>query len=600
MRHVLAAAAVALMAATAFPASAATFGPGSVAPAVLSPQDVQLYKQIFAAERNGDFETAKTLVAQLSDTSLVGYAQAEHYLSPKSSRTSVEDLVAWLQQYKELSIADRIYALAVKRSTKKVKRHHKVELVAVVTNIPAPTTFKYRGGGYEDAPIADPPLSSDAARAAQPQIDAAIRSDQPDQAFAILQGLETQGIPNYDLARLALRISQSYLAEGMDGQAEALAARYAATSYRSVPLLDWAAGFAAYRLNQFDDAAKYFERLAQAGSTANRMRAQGAFWAARAYTRSGNPLRVITMLTAAAREEPTFYGMLAERVLGLDPESGFSDPVLSSQGLAALSAEPHAHRAIALWQAGENEQVPEEMNRAFAAIDTRLDPEFAALARAFHLPNLELRASETTARTGKLLTGLFPVPEYQPIGGYTIDPSLVLAFARTESHFRETAGSPAGARGLMQIMPGTATHLGGDPAQLNDPSYSLMLGNKYLAELLDFTHNNLAQVAAAYNAGPGSLQRWLAQRSTNNDPLLFIESMPVWETRDYVKRVLSYHWMYRRVLGRDAPTLDEAASGSWPIYHAADARIPDRIAPTPAPQPAVSPVTTSSTPISAP
>jgi soluble lytic murein transglycosylase-like protein len=603
MRHVLAAVAVALTAAAAgLPASAATFGAGSVAPAVLSLQDVQLYKQIFAAERNADFETAKNLVAQLSDTSLVGYAQAEHYLSPKGGRTSIDDLVAWLQQYKELSIADRIYALAVKRSTKKVKRHHKVELVAVVTNIPAPTTFRYRGGGYEDAPIVEPPLSSDAARAAQPQIDAAIRTDQPDQAFAILQGLEAQGsIPAYDLARLALRISLSYLAESMDGQANALAARYAATSYRSVPLLDWTAGFSAYRLNQFAEAAKYFERLAQAGSTSNRMRAQGAFWAARAYTRSGNPLRVVTMLTAAAREEPTFYGMMAERVLGLDPESGFTDPVLSPQGLAALSAEPHAHRAIALWQVGENEQVPEEMNRAFAGIDTRLDPEFAALARAFHLPNLELRASETTARTGKLLTGLFPVPDYQPIGGYTIDPSLVLAFARAESHFRETAGSPAGARGLMQIMPGTATHLGGDPSQLNDPSYSLMLGNKYLAELLDFTHNNLAQLAAAYNAGPGSLQRWLAQRSTNNDPLLFIESMPVWETRDYVKRVLSYHWMYRRVLGRDAPTLNEAASGDWPMYHAADARIPGRIAPAPAPQqPAVSPVTTSSTPISAP
>jgi soluble lytic murein transglycosylase-like protein len=255
--------------------------------------------------------------------------------------------------------------------------------------------------------------------------------------------------------------------------------------------------------------------------------------------------------------------------------------------------EPHAHRAVALWQIGENDQVPEEMNRAFAGINPRLDPEFAALTRYMHLPNLELRASETTARSGKLLTGLFPVPDYQPIGGYTIDPSLVLAFARAESHFRETAGSPAGARGLMQIMPATATHLGGDSSRLNDPSYSLMLGNRYIAELLDLTNNNLFQLAAAYNAGPGSLQRWLAQRDgRRDDALVFIESLPARETRDYIKRVLTYHWMYRRVLGRGAPTLDETAAGDWPVYHSADWRQqPPRQSPAPALPPSPAPVT---------
>lgn len=578
-------------------ASAAHADGVSVTPAVLSPQDVQLYKQIFAAERAADFGAAKQLVQQLSDDSLVGYAQAEHYLSPEGGRTSAQDLVDWLSDHKELSIADRIYNLAVKRSTKKVRRHHHTELVAVVTNIPVPPAFRYRGGGYEDAPVPDAPLQSDAALAAQPQIENFIKNDQPDQALTVLQSLEAQQAPGYDLARLAFRISMSYLAEGMDAQANALASRYAETDNRLVPLLDWAAGFSAYRLGRYDDAAHNLERLAQSGNVNNRVRAQGAFWAARAHVQSGDSLRVITMLQAAAREEPTFYGMIAEKLLGVDIENGFKDPVLTQSGFNQLMQEPHAHRAVALWQIGEDDQVPEEMNRAFAGIDTRLDPEFAALAKALHLPNLELRASETSARRGILLTGLFPVPDYQPIGGYTIDPSLVLAFARAESHFRETAASPVGARGLMQIMPGTAKHLGGDPSQLSDPSYSLMLGNKYLAELLDFTGNNLFQVAAAYNAGPGSLQRWLSQRSSNNDPLLFIESLPVFETRDYIKRVLTYHWMYRRVLGRDAPTLEETAGGAWPIYHAGDARIPGRPAPV---APTVSPVTTSATPVSAP
>jgi soluble lytic murein transglycosylase-like protein len=260
--------------------------------------------------------------------------------------------------------------------------------------------------------------------------------------------------------------------------------------------------------------------------------------------------------------------------------------------------EPHAHRAVALWQVDETSQIPEEMNRAFAGIDTRLDPEFASLAKTFNLPNLELRASETTARNGKLLTGLFPVPAYQPIGGYTVDPSLVLAFARAESHFRENATSPAGARGLMQIMPGTARILGGDESRLGDPTYSLTLGNRLIAQLLDRTNNNLFQLAAAYNAGPGSLQRWLAARDgKRDDPLMFIESIPVSETRNYIKRILTYHWMYRRVLGRTAPTLDETASGDWPVYHAGDARIPSQVTPR---GPAVMPSVTPSTPVSLP
>src|SRR6185295_17391602 len=106
----------------------------------------------------------KQLATQLNDRSLVGYAQAEHYLSPLGGRTPVDDLVAWLRDYRELSIADRIYDLAVKRSTKKVRHKKKTILVAVVTNIPAPPSFKYRGGGYEDANVPDPPVQSDAAR----------------------------------------------------------------------------------------------------------------------------------------------------------------------------------------------------------------------------------------------------------------------------------------------------------------------------------------------------------------------------------------------------------------------------------------------------
>jgi soluble lytic murein transglycosylase len=551
---------------------------------VLSTADAERYREIFADERAGHFDKAVALMGEVSDPSLKGYALAEHYLS-HHSKTSLAELIDWLHDYRELAVADRIYRLAVKRSTKKVRRHHHTTLVAVVTNIPAPAGMPHaRGGGYEDVSLPDPPLSTDAARAASAQINAAIKADQPDQAMAILQPLIDAGtIPSSDAARLSQHIAASYFTEGMDQKAYDLASRAAATDRRSAPMLDWNAGLAAFRLGMFHDSALYFETLAQVGSVPNTVRAAAAFWAARAHARAGEPAKVVTLLTVAAREEPTFYGLLAEQILGQDTESGFSDPVLDGSSFAQLMQIPSAHRAAALWQIGEHTDVDEELQRSFGESDPKLDPAFAALARQVGSPNLEMRASETSASRGIKLTGLFPVPPYKPDGGYTIDPALVLAIIRAESRFHPAAVSGPGARGLMQVMPATATHMAGAgaAAQLNDPSYNMAIGQRVVAELLNLYNGNLVELCAAYNAGALKVSNWMAVREgKGDDALLFIESMHAPETRVYVKRVLTYHWMYRRRLGLEATALSETASGGWPVY-----KPPHQSAPPPPPAP---------------
>ncbi|MBV9695205.1 MAG: lytic transglycosylase domain-containing protein, partial [Alphaproteobacteria bacterium] len=556
-----------IAAASALAAQAQT----SIDPAVLSGADVQRYRKIFADERAGKFDKAKELMAEVSDTSLKGYALAEHYLSSHSKKVPVSELISWLQEYRELPVAERIYRLAVKRSTKKVRRHHHTILVAVVTNIPVPAGMpRLRGGGYEDVNLADPPISSPQARAALEQINLDVRADAPDSAYAVLQPLiDANAVPAYDLARLSQRVAQSYFTEGMDDKAYALADRMAETGRQSAPLLDWNAGLAAFRLGHYDDAARHFEILAQVGSVPNWVRSGAAFWAARAHMRLGEPSRVVALLTAAAREEPTFYGLLAEQLLDVDTQSGFTEPVLDQSSLERLMQSASAHRAVALWQSGERTYVEHEMERAFGESDPKLDPAFAALARKLGAPNLELRASETSASRGIILTGLFPVPQYEPAGGYTIDPSLVLAITRAESRFHAEAVSGAGARGLMQVMPGTAVYLGGPgaAAHLNDPRYNLALGQRLVAQLLNLYNGNLVELCAAYNIGALKVSNWMAVREgKGDDALLFIESMHAPETRLYVKRVLTYHWMYRRRLGLDAATLKETAAGDWPTY----------------------------------
>jgi soluble lytic murein transglycosylase-like protein len=231
-----------------------------------------------------------------------------------------------------------------------------------------------------------------------------------------------------------------------------------------------------------------------------------------------------------------------------------------------------ARRAVALFQLGrDGRAVEDELARAFGETPADLDPAFAALARILGSPALELRAAENATERDIVLTSLYPVPDYAPQGGFTLDRAVVLAFARQESRFDAGAVSSAGARGLMQIMPATAALVAHDPSlkgrnrtRLDDARYSLTLGQAYLGDLLERENGNLVALAAAYNGGEGNVPKWMAGRE--DDPLLFIESLPVPETRDYIKRVMMNLWMYRLRLREPMTGVDDAASGAWPIY----------------------------------
>ncbi len=555
-----------------------TFGDraGSTIPHVLSAEDVRLYREIFANERSGNFAAARRQIEELSDRSLVGYAEAEHFLSPRARHIPLAQLAAWLEKYDDLPLAPRVRELAEKRN-----RRHKVELAAI------PPVRERGGWGYETADTRrEAPLGSDAARTAEGAIESDIRANQPAQAEAALRTLAgTPGVPSSDTAQLTHKVAAGYLAEGQDSDAYRLAMTVTGTDRAAVPQLDWIAGLAAYRLSNFADAAQRFETLAQAGGATGWARSAGAFWAARAHLVAGDPLNVVTLLTAAAREQPTFYGMLAEQLLGEDNHTQFSEATLDPSSFRSIVQNEAAHRAVALWQIGETDYVQPEMMRALGALSADETAAFAALAHRMDLPDLELRASETQASRGVTLTGLFPMPRYAPPGGYQVDPCLLFAFARVESRFEAKAVSTAGARGVMQVMPDTAQHVDGampGRSRLNDPAYNLGLGQKYLQELMGQVNGNLFQLAAAYNAGPAALTRWIGARpSIADDPLLFIESIPVAETRNYVKRVMTMYWLYDRRAGRsETPSLEETAEGKWPVYHPHQSPAPPAVADT--------------------
>jgi soluble lytic murein transglycosylase-like protein len=122
----------------------------------------------------------------------------------------------------------------------------------------------------------------------------------------------------------------------------------------------------------------------------------------------------------------------------------------------------------------------------------------------------------------------------------------------------------------MQVMPGTAALVEGGQvsrAAMNDPNKSIDMGQKVVIDLLDKMNGNLFQSVAAYDTGPGNVWRWMDRPNLDKtDPLLFIESIPSWETRNYVKRVMTYYWMYNRRQNETPVTLEQTAEGNWPKY----------------------------------
>ena len=193
------------------------------------------------------------------------------------------------------------------------------------------------------------------------------------------------------------------------------------------------------------------------------------------------------------------------------------------------------------------------------------------------MPGLSLRlAAMLHGRDGRMShAGMYPVPDWRPENGFNVDQALLLAIARQESRFNVRAKSGRGARGLMQLMPRTAAFIGArralrrDRAQtLFEPRMNMSLAQKYITHLLrqKQVDGDLFRVLAAYNAGPGSLSRWLKAVDFRDDPLLFIEAIPSPETRNYIEQVLTNLWMYRLQMKQRTPALDLAATGKWPRY----------------------------------
>ncbi len=384
-------------------------------------------------------------------------------------------------------------------------------------------------------------------------------------------------IKNSEYDQLRASIAQSYLTEGLTRRAYEVASVSARRSKTEAPHAAWVGGIAAWKLHNYRHAADLFGTVADSKRSSAWLKSSGAFWASRAYNRIGQPSKADRYLDIAAEYPRTFYGLIALRSQGRDYDFNWDKPDLKSKHKKSLENSPAVQEAVRLSKNGKMADALAQLGKS-GWLDGGLKQEQLlgyilgedAPALALHL------GRQTKNKHGEFYdVALYPEAPWDPAKGYEVDRALVNALIRQESRFNPQAVSSSGARGLMQLMPSTASYMAkGIDVSLTHPETNISVGQQYVRHLLmdPSVNNDLFYMAIAYNAGPGNLARWKKQLKGVNDPLLFIESIPSAETRAFVERVMVNYWIYRIRMGKDNPSLDAVASGERSQYTEAGTR----------------------------
>lgn len=514
---------------------AATAAIAEASPTALSSEDRLSYTTAFDALRRGDLELARNSARQAKDRVLLGQVEFERLFHPSHVAT-YDELAAWLETYSDLPMANRVYTLAMRR-------------------LPDGAAEPKRPGGL---------LSRTWASLTSPG-DGGVN----DPAKAARVALNNDDLPGaYEMGQ---QIGDW-----------------------------WTAGLAAWRMDQHAEAFRAFEHVAQDPTEDPWVRSGGAFWAARAAGQSGRQERVVEYLRQAARWPATFYGQIALHQLGEEPviENMGPRPYEATLQRASLTPEPlgvdtralnafiqsdeDARRTVALYEVGRRSDAELAARNGLRAAngDNAARQMWAGLYR------LVSSGRAVQSEASRIDAIRYPMPELQPMGGFTIEKALVYAIARKETDFNANARSGAGAYGLMQVMPTTAAHMTGDqgyvrtPQRLLDPAVNMKLGQDYVNRLfqIESFQGDLLKAVASYNAGPGPMLAAIRKLGADADPLLLIETIDVPQAREYVEKVVAAYWIYQRMMGGPVKTLEALASGA----RAVPIRL-DYVPPAPAP-----------------
>jgi soluble lytic murein transglycosylase len=369
-----------------------------------------------------------------------------------------------------------------------------------------------------------------------------------DMLYAIAKNASAQGQSQqaFDIAR---QVDDAYPA-GMAVRDRPIGERDTYTN------LTWLAGTTALnRLSRPADAVGLFDRYARAARSPQTI-SKGLYWAGRAAQAAGRSAEANSFYQRAAAYFDQFYGQLATERLGLALAIPATTRTIeiSATERDAFNKREIVRVAEMLGQQGDWANQSLFIRTIAAAATSDADHALAIdLSRRIARPDLAVMAGRSAGINGlrDYIRAGFPTV---PIAEQNHDTwTMIHAIARQESQFDRKIVSRAGARGLMQLMPGTARETAGfigvgySPSSLDDPQYNIQLGSWYFGRLMDRYQGSYPLAVAAYNAGPGNVNKWLNANGdprTTGDILGWIEAIPLTETRGYVQRVLENAVVY--------------------------------------------------------
>jgi len=382
--------------------------------------------------------------------------------------------------------------------------------------------------------------------------------------------------------------TRTALNAGKPKTAYEIASRHGGATGDDLHEAEFLAGWIALRFLDKPEAAKRHFAASREGADLPADFARSDYWLARAELRLGNEAEAERLFAAAAQHFHKYYGQLARIALGeraapitfrkpprptrADMERFAARDVVRALPIAR-QADFDSFLSLFIYELARDLESPGEMTLA------------AELAKRIAPPNVIVRFGKVALNRGfPVETYAYPteIPEFEMLSGARpVERALMMALARQESEFNPKARSSAGARGLMQLMPGTARMMARINnvryrlSRLNNPVFNAKLGSSYMRRLLDRFDQSYIMMLAGYNAGPGRVNEWIKlfgdPRRPDVDPVDWVERIPFTQTRVYVHKIMESLQVYRAVLsGRDsggvtlATDLHRGRSGAAP------------------------------------
>ncbi|WP_457312718.1 transglycosylase SLT domain-containing protein [Sphingomonas sp. UYAg733] len=534
-------------------------GRGNGIPTQLDSAQRDGYRAVFASIRAQKWLDAQLQLDSMKPGPLHSIAKAEMLTAKGSPKADLDPLMKLLSEAPELPQAAQMLTMARSRGALELPTLPEMRRLTWLGSAPVRSRAKS---------IKSDLVAAELAIKMQPLV----KEDRGADAQGLLES--TEGLTPEAETEWQQKVSWIYFLQGDDANARTMAAKAARGVGDWSIQGDWVGALAAWRQHDCAAAGTGFETVAARASEIE-LRAAGLYWASRADMACGRPDRIEARLKSASQYRETFYGLLARQTLGIRDAAPRAASYVAGDW-QALGRRPNIRVAAALVEIGENDLADKVIKQQAKLGDPS---EFGSLVRLtsnLNLPStLVWLAHNGPVGAAPSMEARYPAPNWTPDGGWRVDRSLVYAHTLQESKFRTDVVSSAGAYGLMQVRPGAASDIARkqgrsfDRSALTRPSTNIEVGQSYLEQLRDLplTGGLLPKVIAAYNAGPAPVQLWNAQSRDGGDPLLYIESIPYWETRGYVSTVLRNYWMYESQSGKNvSPSRVALSQGMWPRF----------------------------------